>query len=115
LTSCCTWPAISLFSRPFGLPFELRLRNLHADHGGEAFAHVVAAEIFLHVFEQARLLAEGVDGAGQRAAEAAQMRAAIHGVDVVGEAEQRFRIAVVVLQRDFHPTVPLGPGFSPSM
>ena len=34
-----------------------------------------------------RLLAEGVDGAGQRGAEAGQVRAAIHGVDVVGEAE----------------------------
>ena len=44
----------------------------------------------------------GVDGAGQRAAEAAQVRAAIHGVDVVGEAEDVFRVAVVVLQRDFH-------------
>ena len=30
------------------------------------------------------------------------MRAAIHRVDVVGEAENALRIAVVVLQRDFH-------------
>ena len=26
-----------------GLPFELRLRQLHADHRGQAFAHIVAA------------------------------------------------------------------------
>ena len=30
------------------------------------------------------------------------MRAAIHRVDVVGEAEHVFRVAVVVLQRDLH-------------
>ncbi len=30
------------------------------------------------------------------------MRSAIDGVDVIGEAEDIFRIAVVVLQRDFH-------------
>ena len=35
-------------------------------------------------------------------AEAAQVRAAIHGVDVVGEAEDVLRVAVVVLQRHFH-------------
>ena len=47
-------------------------------------------------------LAEGVDGAGERRAEAGQVRAAIHGVDVVGEAEDVLRVAVVVLQRHFH-------------
>ncbi len=85
-----------------GLAFELRLRQLHADHGGQAFAHVVAAQVLLDVLEQAGLLAVEVDGAGQRAAEAAQVRAAVHGVDVVGEAEDVLRVAVVVLQRDFH-------------
>ena len=38
----------------FGLAFELRLRNFHADDGGEAFAHVVAGQILFDVFEQAR-------------------------------------------------------------
>ncbi len=85
-----------------GLAFELRLRHLHADHRGQAFAHVVAGEVFLHVLEQPGLLAESVDGAGQRGAEAAQVRAAIHRVDVVGEAEDVLRVAIVVLQRHFH-------------
>ena len=40
-----------------GLPFELRLRQLHADHRGKAFAHVVAGEVFLYVLEQPGLLA----------------------------------------------------------
>ena len=30
------------------------------------------------------------------------MRAAIHGIDGVGEGKNIFRVAVVILQRDFH-------------
>ena len=95
-------PAISEFSLPFGLPFKLRLRQLHADDRDQAFAHVVAGEIFFYVFEQAHLLAGVVDGAGQGHAEAGEMRASVHGVDVVGEAEHRLRVGVVVLQPDLH-------------
>ena len=36
----------------FGLPLKLRLRQLHADHRDQAFPHIVAAEVFLHIFEQ---------------------------------------------------------------
>ena len=85
-----------------GLSFELRLRQLHADDCDQAFAHIVAGKIFFYVFEQAHLLTGVVDSAGQGHAEAGQMRAAVHGVDVVGEAEHRFRIGVVVLQPDLH-------------
>ena len=84
-----------------GLAFELRLRQLHADHGDKTFAHVVAAQVFFHVFEQPELLADGVDGARERSPESGEVRAAINGVDVVGEAEDRLGVAVVVLQRDF--------------
>ena len=85
-----------------GLAFELRLRQLHADHRHQPFADVVAGQVLLHVLEQPELLAGVVDGAGQRGAEAGQVRAAVHRVDVVGEAEHRLGVAVVVLQRDFH-------------
>ena len=85
-----------------GLAFELRLRQLDADDGDQALAHVVAGEVLLHVLEEAELLAGGVDGAGQRGAEAGEVRAAVDGVDVVGEAEDRFGVAVVVLERDLH-------------
>ena len=85
-----------------GLAFELGLRQLHADHGHQTFAHVVAGEIFFYVFEQAHLLAGVIDGAGQRGAEAGEMRAAVDGVDVVGETENRFGVGVVVLQADLH-------------
>ena len=85
-----------------GLAFELGLRQLHADHGGQALTHIVAGQVVLHVLEQTGLLAIEVDAAGQRAAEAAQMRAAVDGVDVVGEAEDALRVAIVVLERDLH-------------
>ena len=98
-----------------GLAFELRLRQLHADHRRQALAHVVAGQVLLDVLEEIAALARGVDGAGQRAAETAQVRAAIDGVDVVGEAEYRFAVAVVVLQRDFHGQhAALGRSRSPS-
>ena len=84
-----------------GLAFELRLRQLDADHGDQALAHIVAGEILLQVLEQAERLAGGVDGARERGAEALQMRAAIDGVDVVGEGEDGFAVGVVVLQADF--------------
>ncbi len=83
-----------------GLAFELRLRQLHADDCDQALAHIVAAQVLLHVLEETELLADGVDGAGQRGAEAGQMRAAIHRIDVVREAEDRLRIGVVVLEGD---------------
>ena len=85
-----------------GLALELRLRDLHAHHRRQAFAHIVAAEVLLHVLEQSGRLPGRVNGAGERGAKASQVRAAIHRVDVVGEAEKAFRIAVVILQRDFH-------------
>ena len=85
-----------------GLAFELRLRKFHADDSDQSFANVVAGEIFFHVLEQSELLAGAVDGAGQRGPKTRQVRAAIDGVDVVGEAENRLGVAVVVLQRDLH-------------
>ena len=88
----------------FGLPFELRLRQLHGDDGDQAFAHVVAGDrdlVFL-LLEHSRGAGEIIDGARQRGAEAGKVRAAIHGVDGVGEGKNVFGVAVVVLQRDFH-------------
>ena len=47
-------------------------------------------------------LAIVVDGARERGAEAGKVRAAVDGVDGVGEGENIFGVAVVILQRDFH-------------
>ncbi len=85
-----------------GLALELGLGQLDADHGDQALAHVVASEVFLDVLEQVEALADDVDGAGEGAAEAGEVGAAVDGVDVVGEAEQGLGVAVVVLQRHLH-------------
>ena len=88
----------------FGLAFELRLRQLYRYHRDQPFAHVVAGDgyfVFL-LLEHARGAGEIVDRARQRGAKTGEMRAAVHGVDGVGEGEDVFGIAVVVLQRDFH-------------
>jgi len=82
-----------------GLAFELRLRQLHAHHSHRPRARRRRSG-FLLDFEQAHLLADEVDGARERRAKTGKMRAAVHGIDVVGEAEHRLGIAVVVLQRD---------------
>src|SRR5579864_4916012 len=84
------------------LPFKLRLWQLHADDRDQAFTHIVAGEILFYVFEQSHLLPGIVDGAGQSRAESGKMRASVDGIDVVGEAENRFRVRVVVLQTNFH-------------
>src|SRR6185312_17056484 len=82
----------------FRLTFELRLRQLYADHRDQSLADIVAREILLQVLKQSELLPGVVDGASKRRAEARQMRAAIDGVDVVGERKNRFRVGVVILQ-----------------
>jgi hypothetical protein len=84
-----------------GLAFELGLRNLYAYHRGQAFADVVAGETFFFL-EEALGLSECVDGARQGGTETGEMGTAIHGVDVVGEAQLGYGIAIVVLQRHFH-------------
>jgi hypothetical protein len=61
-----------------GLPFKLRLRQLHADHRHQPFAHVVTRQIFFDVLEQPHLLPGVIDGARQRHAEAGKMRASIN-------------------------------------
>src|SRR5581483_11367891 len=90
-TTAWTTPAMSEFSLPLVWP---------SNWGCGSFTHVIAGQIFFYVLEQAQLLARVVDGAGQGGAEAGQVRAAIHGVDVVRETEDRLGIAVVVLQAD---------------
>ena len=84
-----------------GLPFELRLRNLDADDAGQSFADVVTADVrVLEILREIVLRRVGVDRARQGSAESRQVRAALMGVDVVGEREDQLRIAVVPLQGD---------------
>jgi hypothetical protein len=81
------------------LPLELRMRELHADHGGQTLAGVLALQR-LAAFQQVGGGRVGVERARQGALEAGEMGAALHGVDVVGEGEDRLGVSLVPLQRD---------------
>ena len=85
------------------LAFELRLRQLHGNDGDEAFADVVAIDrdFVLLLLQHAEGIRVVVDRARERGAEAGKVRAAVDRVDRVGEGENIFGVAVVVLQRDF--------------
>ena len=92
-----------------GLSLELRLRQLHGDHGGDTLAHVLAGHlvaVLYHVVFQA----VGVEHAGQRGLEARLVHAALRSMDVVGEGHQRLVITVVVLHGDLRRAVALGAG-----
>ena len=86
-----------------GLPLELRLRQAHAHHRYQTFAYVVTGygDFVLLLFQHAGRGSEIVDRARQRRSKPGKMRAAVNGIDRVGEREDVFAIAVVVLQRDF--------------
>ena len=75
--------------------------DLDRQHRGQALAAIVAGEIDLFLAGAAHGLGIAGDLAGQRAAEAGQMRAAVALRDVVGEAEHGLVIAVVPGHRAF--------------
>jgi len=93
---------MSLLSFPF-VCFKLRLRQLHGDHRDQPFANIVAGnrDFVLLLLEHSRGRSEIVDRARQRRTKSGKMRAAIDGVDRVGKCKNVFRVAVVILQRDF--------------
>lgn len=81
---------------------ELRVRYLHRDDRGEAFAGIVAGGGDLELLRQAFGLDVVVQVTRQRRTETGQVGAAVTLRDVVGEAEQVLVEAVVPLQGDFH-------------
>lgn len=80
------------------LALELRLGHLHAHDHGQALAHVVAGELFL-LLDELVVDAVLVDRGGERAAEARQVRAALHRVDVVAVRLLDRGVGVGVLHR----------------
>ena len=88
-----------------GLAFKLRLRHLHRDDGGEAFAEVVGRNLHLRLLQllrQAALLDVCVERARQSRAEALQVGAALYRVDIVDIRVQVFLVFVVVFQSNLH-------------
>ena len=88
-----------------GLRLKPRVRQFHAQHADQPFAHVIAGNGRVLFLQQVVLLGVLVDGAGQRRAEAGQMRAAVGIGDRVGEAEDLVVVAVGVLQHAIHEHV----------
>ncbi len=92
-----------------GLALELGLGQLDGNDGGNALAHVLAGDLVV-ALDDVGLGAVGVDHAGERGLEAGLVHAALGGVDVVGEGDDIFVVAVVILQRDLGDGVSLGAG-----
>ena len=84
------------------LALELRVLELHRDDRREPLAHVLALEVLVLLLELADLARVGVQRPGECGAEAREVRAALVGVDVVGEREKRLLVGVVPLHRDLH-------------
>src|SRR5262249_6693766 len=73
--------------------------QLHTDGRRQSFAYIVACQVRVRLLQLPRLASILIESAGKRRAEARYMRAAVYGVDAIGEREERFAVAVVVLQR----------------
>ncbi len=84
-----------------GLRGKFRVGHFDRKHRGQAFAAVVAGQRDLFLARAAAGFGIAGDLAGQRAAEARQMGAAVALRDVVGEAQHGLVIAVVPPQRAF--------------
>ena len=84
-----------------GLRGKLGIMQLDRQHRGQALAGVVAAGFDLSLFQNPFRFHVLVQGAGQGAAQASEMGAAIALRDVVGEAEYAFLIGIVPLHRQF--------------
>jgi len=79
------------------LPLELRVAQLDGDDRGQPFAHVLALEVVLLLLQQALLARVPVQRAGERPFETGEVGAALMGVDVVGEREDRLHVGAVPL------------------
>ncbi len=86
-------------------PSNCGLLQLDRDQRREALAHVLAAEVLFLLLEQVLLAGVVVDGARERAAEAGEVRAALGGVDVVGEREDGLVVGRVPLHGDLDRAV----------
>ena len=89
----------------FGLSFELRIAEFHADDGRESFAHVVAGEVIVFLLQDAFCAGVGVEFARQGCAKANQVRPTFGVINVVREAVHGFVIFLRVLQSNLHVDV----------
>ena len=90
-----------------GLALELRLAQLDAENGHQAFAHVLAAQVLLFLLQEALGAGVVVDGPREGGPEAGEVGAALVGVDVVGEGEHVVVVAGVPLHGQLEVVVGL--------
>ena len=83
------------------LSFELRLRQLHADDGCQAFAHVRAGEVVVLLLDITLFTAEIVEHTGERGFKALLMGTAVRSVYIVCKGKDQLVVAVVILKRHF--------------
>ena len=79
----------------FGLRGKFRIRHFDRQHAGETFARIVARQGHFLALGDTGVAGVIIDDAGQRRAEARQVRAAVALGNVVGEAQHVLVIAVV--------------------
>ena len=83
-----------------GLGLKLRVAVFDRNDGGQAFADIVTGDLRIFVFEQIVALGKLVDGAGESAAEAREVGAAVGIMNSVGVTEDLVVVGVVVLEND---------------
>ena len=83
-----------------GLALELSLLQLDGDDTDEALPDVCAGQVLVLLLQQAVAAAIVVEDAGEAAAEALFVGAAVGSVDVVGKAQQQLVVAGIILQSD---------------
>ena len=66
-----------------GLSFKLRFGHLDGDNCGQTFAEVIARNLYFSLFQHLVVFGIFLQGAGQRTAEAGQVRTAFDGIDIV--------------------------------
>jgi hypothetical protein len=84
-----------------GLRGELRIRHLHREHAGQAFAHVIAGDLDLGLLGDLVFFDVFVDHPRHGGAQAGEVGAAVRLRNVVGEAQDLLGVGVVPLHRHF--------------
>ena len=98
-------PDLAVAELGLGLSLKLRFRNLHADHGGQAFACVFARQRELHIAKQVVPHGVRVHCPCKRRSESGLVGTALHRVHIVNKTIDVLGIGVVVLQCHFHAHV----------
>ncbi len=83
-----------------GLAFELRLGQLDADDGRQAFADIVAGQVRVVFLEELVLVGVVVQHAGQGGAEAGEVGAAVRVLTQLAKLKMVSVVAVVILEGD---------------